>query len=75
MEYIEYMTKDGDRWDTISADFYGGDPLAFEQIIDANPTVMILPVLCSGITLKIPTINLATAQAVIPASELPPWKQ
>jgi phage tail protein X len=75
MEFLSYTTKDGDRWDALSAYFYGGDPEAFERIVAANPTVMILPILPGGLTLRIPTLDLATVQATLPASQLPPWKR
>nr|MBW4056874.1 hypothetical protein [Pseudomonadota bacterium] len=37
--YIEYITSEGDRWDTIAWRYYG-DPLAYEGIILANPNTV-----------------------------------
>lgn len=69
-DYIEYRTKDGDRWDLIAYDHYG-DALAYERIIVANPAVAIRPVLEGGIVLKIPVID---DEPAVPGS-LPPWKR
>lgn len=68
-DYYEYITKDGDRWDLISYNFYA-DPTLYEQIIIANPDVPITPILQSGLKLKIPVMdNSQTIQFI-----LPPWK-
>lgn len=68
-QYIEYITKEGDRWDLIAYDFYG-DATMYEPIIVANPDVPIYPVLPSGIKLKIPVIEIKDT-----IEELPPWKR
>lgn len=68
-EYIEYITKEADRWDLIAYEFYG-DPMLYEPIIVANPDVPILPVLPSGLKLKIPVIEIKDV-----LEELPPWKR
>ena len=47
-EFYSYITKDNDRWDLISNQFYN-TPTLYEEIIKANPDVKILPVLPSGI--------------------------
>lgn len=69
MEYYEYITKEGDRWDLIAYDFYG-DATMYEPIIVANPEVPIIPILPSGIKLKIPVIEIKNI-----IEELPPWKR
>ena len=69
-EFYSYITKDGDRWDSISYKFYD-NPNLYEEIIKANPTVPKDPVIESGIKLKIPLLD--TSQTI--QFELPPWKK
>lgn len=71
-EYIQYITKDGDRWDTISQKVYG-TPWKGDDIIEANPNVKIEPVLTAGIVLEILVIPEAAVQT--PMEMLPPWKK
>lgn len=67
MEYIEYQTKDGDRWDLIAYEMYG-DAYLYHLILEANPEYKEYMVLPAGITLKIPVINEP------PNTEVkPPW--
>ena len=68
-EYYEYITKEGDRWDLIAYQFYG-DATMYEPIIVANPEVPIIPILPSGIKLRIPIIEIKET-----IEELPPWKK
>jgi len=70
-EYLEYVTKEGDRWDKIAYDYYG-DPFAYERIIVANPAVPIIPILPSGIKLLIPVVE---EEETLASEELPPWKR
>lgn len=70
VEYVQYVTQDGDRWDLIASRMYG-DPWAFEAIIVANPHVPIRPVLPGGLTLHVPVREPATATD----DTLPPWKR
>jgi phage tail protein X len=67
-DYVEYVTKDNDRWDAI-ADWAYHDPYGYEPIIAANPHAPIRPVLPAGIKLYIPV------RAPQVASNLPPWKR
>jgi len=69
MDFYEYITKDGDRWDLIAYDFYA-DPTLYEPIITANPDVPIVPILPSGLKLKIPVIDDSNEIEFI----LPPWR-
>lgn len=71
VEVIEYITKDGDRWDALAWEYYG-DPLAYEGIIAANPSIAILPVLPSGLKVLIPVIEEAETDTT---EGLPPWKR
>lgn len=68
-EFYEYITKEGDRWDLIAYQFYG-DATMYEPIIVANPEVPIIPILPSGIKLRIPIIEIKET-----IEELPPWKK
>lgn len=69
-EFYSYITKENDRWDLISNQFYR-TPTLYEEIIKANPTVKITPLLPAGINLKIPVLD----QAETIQFELPPWKK
>ena len=71
MEYLEHVTSEGERWDTLAWRYYG-DPNRYEPIIVANPGVAITPVLPSGIRLAIPLLEVSEAQ---PAEDLPPWRR
>ena len=69
-EYYSYITKDNDRWDTISNKYYK-TPTLYEEIIKANPEIPIEPVLQAGIKLKIPILE----ESETIQFELPPWKK
>jgi phage tail protein X len=70
-EYYEHITAEGERWDTVAYAYYG-DPLLYHGIIAANPQVPIIPLLPSGIVLRVPVIALSDT---LTAEELPPWKR
>lgn len=70
-EYIEHVTRDGERWDQL-ADRYYGDPMAYEAIVMANPHVPIAPVLDAGLVLQVP---VPSTDPVAAATDLPPWKR
>ncbi|HBJ6087903.1 TPA: tail protein X, partial [Escherichia coli] len=53
MMFLEHVTRDGERWDSLAWQYYG-DPLGYPRIIAANPHVAITPVLPSGLLLLIP---------------------
>jgi phage tail protein X len=69
-QYVEYVTKEGDRWDQIAQRHYG-DPYGYQRIIEANPAIPIVPLLPAGLRLAIPVIPPATTAA----AALPPWKR
>ena len=56
MRYLTYLVKEGDRWDTISAIFYG-DPYLYPLIIQANPQFLGKPYPPVGAKLQIPIIE------------------
>jgi phage tail protein X len=66
--FIKYMTRDGDRWDLLAWQMYG-DAARYADIIAANPSVAIAPVLPVGITLYVPVLAAAAATP----QNLPPW--
>ncbi len=70
-EYIEHITKEGDRWDLIANEYYG-DPTKYEPIIKANNRIPIIPVLPAGLTLLIPFDEEEETQDT---SLLPPWRR
>lgn len=70
--YIEHVTSEGERWDQI-ADRHYGDPLRVEPIIAANPEVPIVPILGSGLVLRIPLLEEGEIAELI--ADLPPWKR
>lgn len=68
--FVEYVTKEGDRWDLIAWRMYG-DPYAYEPIIAANPDIPIRPVLEAGLRVLVPVRD----QAKVAEADLPPWKR
>jgi nucleoid-associated protein YgaU len=72
MEYLEYIVKQGDRWDTIAYKAYG-NPLLFNGIIEANFATVISPILEVGTRLIIPILETSNIQ--IDSELLPPWKR
>jgi nucleoid-associated protein YgaU len=71
-DFVEYIVKQGDRWDTIAFKAYG-DPTLFNGIIEANTATVISPILESGARLIIPILEVAEIQ--IDSELLPPWKR
>lgn len=70
MSHTKYITKEGDRWDTIAYKAYG-NPLLITPIVEANPGVPKTPVIPSGITLYIPVRERESVDTNL----LPPWKR
>lgn len=72
MATLNYITKEGVRWDTIAHQAYG-DASLMNTIIAANLQVDITEKLPGGIELQIPVIETI---ALPPSAEnLPPWKR
>jgi phage tail protein X len=70
MDYLEYVTSEGDRWDLLAYSFYGS-AYKYEPLIVVNPAFARSPILPSGVKLKIPVLPV---EQVRPAN-LPPWKR
>ena len=71
-EYYEHTTIEGDRWDLIAAQYYG-DSYRYEEIIVANPDIPIVPILPSGLKVRVPVIE--DQDDTMTTEDLPPWKQ
>jgi phage tail protein X len=69
---VEYITNDGDRWDTIAFKAYG-DATLINGIIEANTAISIVPVLKAGLRIIVPILELGEIQ--IDSELLPPWKR
>lgn len=67
MNYLSYLTREGDTWDQIAWRYYG-DAMRYPSIVAANPHVPITAALPAGIKLSIPMLEPAPS-----AEELPPW--
>jgi phage tail protein X len=68
-DYIEHLTGELERWDTLAWRYYG-DATRYEPIIAANPHLAITPVLPSGVRIYIPILDNAIAAQ---PSSAPPW--
>lgn len=70
--FVEYIVKEGERWDTIAYKAYG-DSSMISGIIENNPDVAINPILQVGTRLLIPVLEKSEIEI---NSELqPPWKR
>lgn len=69
---VEYITKEGDRWDTIAFKAYG-DPSLVSGIIEANSTISIGVILEAGTRVIVPILEQGEIQ--IDSELLPPWKR
>lgn len=68
MKYYEYVTLEGDTFDSIALDFYD-DEFKATELMKANPVYISTLVFSAGIKLKIPEIEIK-----VPTT-LPPWKR
>lgn len=68
---VEYIVKEGDRWDTIAFNAYG-DASMYSVIIEANTSSIISPVLQPGQRINIPIVE--ETEIEIDSELLPPWK-
>lgn len=67
---VEYITNEGDRWDTVAWKAYG-DPMLFPKIAKANRGIPLDVVFIDGISLVVPVLDGVT----INTNLLPPWKR
>lgn len=54
-EYLQHIASDGERWDTLSYQYYG-NAINYEVIIKANRHLAIKPTLGAGQVVLIPII-------------------
>lgn len=69
---IQYMTQEGERWDTVSMRAYG-TPFEVERIALANPNVPLTDRLAAGTKLDIPIKEEVLLKPSM--NLLPPWKR
>lgn len=72
MANSQYTVKSAERWDNIANKAYG-NPGLIEPIIDANPNVLITPIVPAGTVLEIPILEEEIVET--PSESLPPWMQ
>lgn len=72
MAFLEYITKEGDRWDIIAFKAYG-DATLINGLIEANKATVISAVLTAGTRLKVPILEESDIE--INSELLPPWKR
>lgn len=70
--FVEYVTKQGDRWDTIAFKAYG-DATLINGLIEANVSIVISPILAPGTRVIVPILEQGDIQ--IDSELLPPWKR
>ena len=69
---IQYITQEGERWDTVSFKMYG-TVNEVQRIVEANPAVPVKERLTGGTVLEIPVLeenNVAVNKELFP-----PWKR
>ncbi|MFD1156097.1 tail protein X [Undibacterium aquatile] len=71
MEYIEHITKDGERWDQI-AHMYYGDSTKISALSEANEHLRLQPVLVGGLPVRVPILE--EEDRLLP-QDVPPWKR
>lgn len=72
MANTQYVTQDGERWDTVAYKAYGRADLA-HIIITANPGIPVTAWLKGGTVLEIPILEETMVKT--DAELLPPWKR
>ncbi|MDX2215525.1 MAG: hypothetical protein SFY66_19835 [Oculatellaceae cyanobacterium bins.114] len=72
MDYTEYTTRQGQRWDTIATETLN-DPYGYPAIIELNPQWRNNSTLPGNVKLLIPVVE--ATEVAIAAENLPPWKR
>jgi len=70
--FVEYVAKQGDRWDTIAFKSYG-DATLINGLIEANTSIIISPILEIGTRVIVPILEQGDIR--IDSELLPPWKR
>jgi phage tail protein X len=55
-ETLTHTTREGDRWDTLAAECYGG-AFFVGLLLEANPAYAAMPVLPAGLKLRVPVVE------------------
>lgn len=69
-QFIQHITRAGERWDTLAWKYYGNATL-ITPIIQTNPLIPIMAVFDAGLTIGVPI--LVVDDSVATAADLPPW--
>ncbi len=69
-QFLTHVTSSHERWDLLAWTYYG-DATLYRYLIEANPTVPIVPKLNPGITLIVPILQIAASNV----TPVPPWRQ
>lgn len=67
-KYYEYVTRQGDTFDSIALGFYM-DEKRSSEVINKNPDYADVIIFDAGITLKVPLLEESSA------TTMPPWKR
>jgi len=70
--FVEYISKQGDRWDIIAMKAYG-DASLINGLIESNASVVISPIIPLGTRIIVPILESGDIQ--IDSELLPPWKR
>lgn len=68
-EYIDYVTRDGDAFDSIALVAYNSEYYA-DLLMKANPDYCDTLIFGAGVTLRVPVIDTSSTP-----DTLPPWRR
>lgn len=80
MEFLQYTTNGGERWDQVAQQYYGAQTIIVDSVerssvgflVEANPGIPVYDKFPAGVVLDIPILERS---AVITDKEkLPVWK-
>ena len=72
--FVEYIVKEGERWDTVAYKAYGViNKDTVSAIVENNKNVPLFPILQTGTRLLIPVLEKSEIE--INSELLPPWKR
>ena len=72
MAFYRHRATQGQRWDTLAAQYYG-NPYDYDGIIAANPSLQGIAELDAGVVVNVPI--KPSAQTRKRPTIKPPWKQ
>ena len=75
MQYQTHIAKDGERWDTLAAKYFGAAFL-YPQIMAANALLCQKPALDAGDIVKIPIVETEPESTTFTSEkDVPPWNR